>query len=96
MWSSMLPGVISLARSACMSAGGLEAKRRSTARFATASRSAAPSGTTSSKMTGTPALASCPAMPAPMVPAPITAAFLISAMARLDAVYSWGSSNSIL
>src|SRR3546814_196329 len=38
----------------------------------------APSGTMSSSSTGTPALASCAAMPAPITPAPITAACLMA------------------
>jgi hypothetical protein len=77
MSSSMLPIVINSALPGCIRAGGLESNRRPTALRATTLRSSAPSGTTSNRTTGTPALAKCPAIPDPIVPAPITTALAI-------------------
>ena len=75
-----MPVVISLALRLCMKAAGSALSSFLTASSARALRFAAPSGTMSSRTTGTPALVMWAAMPAPMTPAPMTPTFLISAI----------------
>ena len=74
--SSILPIVMRLRLSRCVSPGWFSSSRRSMALAPRALRSSPLAGISSSR-TSTPAFASCPAMPSPMVPAPITAALSI-------------------
>ena len=75
--SSRLPTVTSLAARSDMNAAGSVFNILATAPAATAFRSFASFGTMSSSRTGTPALATCAAMPAPITPEPRTATFLM-------------------
>src|ERR1700760_4417792 len=77
-WSSMLPVSTSFAARFDMKGAGSVLSIFATAPLAMASRSEPSLGTMSSRSTGTPALATCAAMPAPIVPEPMTQTFLIS------------------
>src|SRR5882724_3651738 len=79
----MLPAVTSFAARDDMKGAGSVFCILAIAPSASAFRLAAPSGTISSRSTGTPALANWAAMPAPITPAPMTVALWMCCMKRV-------------
>ncbi len=84
--SSKFPMVMLRTTVGSTNAGGLAFLRFSTARLASAFRSAVACGARSRSSTGNPAFAICAARRAPMVPAPRTATFWIEPFVSADGI----------